>query len=151
MQFSLPGGANLDALPVAALQDQKMKCYHINFFIVSTCAGQISTQSMLEKRELFLKLRSISGCKKTVPPEGETPAGPGSCCLWLDERVHMESLCVLDILTHAALISYINGLLQVNDRPCEGPFTQNMDGVKTGWESRCCCRGEAHNAAIWLR
>lgn len=46
----------------------------------------------------------------------------------------------LDILTHAALISYINGLLQVNDQLCEGPFARNMDSVKTSWESRCCCR-----------
>lgn len=39
----------------------------------------------------------------------------------------MYSLCELVILTHAALISNINGLLRVNDRLCEGPFTGNTE------------------------
>lgn len=42
----------------------------------------------------------------------------------------MQSLCELDILTHGALISYINGLLQVNDQLCKGPFARNMDRVR---------------------
>lgn len=70
--------------------------------------------------------------------------------LWKDEGVNMQSLCQLDILTHAAVISHINGLLQVNDQLCEGPFARNMDSVKMSLESRCCSYWAAHNPPIWL-
>lgn len=116
-----------------------------------TYAEQISTQISAEGKKKKSRNEGLPQIVKNSPSAEEIPAGPCSiACGRMNELICSHCASWIYSHTHAALISYINGLLQVNDHLCEGPFARNMDGVKTGWESRCCCHWVAHNPAIWL-